>query len=109
MLHTAFNQKGQMALSEIKNYLLTEGLQNCANAFDKAIGEVVMYETNGMYHDLFSKKVNRYLCEALLYANTDSKCSPTYRKLLRGLIESYRGIYDLSIDDFGFEYNYNID
>ena len=59
MLHTAFNKKGQTVLSEMKDYLLESGLQNCANAFDKAIGEVVAYETEGTYRNLFSKKVNR--------------------------------------------------
>lgn len=105
MLHNSFDKKAQTVLSEMKDYLLESGLQNCANAFDKAIGEVVAYETEGMYRNLFSKKVNRYLCEALLHVNTDTRCTKNQRVLLRGLIESYRGIYNLSTDDFGFEYN----
>lgn len=105
MLHNTFNEKGLAVLSEMKDYLLESGLQNCANAFEKAVGEVVSYEVEGIYHNLFSKKINRYLCEALLHANTDVKCSSLNRKLLRSLIESYRGIYNLSTDDFGFEYN----
>jgi hypothetical protein len=105
MLHQTFNEKGQAVLSEMRNYLLESGLQNCANAFDKAVSEVVSYETEGCYRNYFSKKVNRYLCEALLHVNTDNRCSSSKRALMRGLIESYRSIYDLSTEDFGFEYN----
>jgi hypothetical protein len=35
----------------------------------------------------------------------DNRCSKKQRMLMRGLIESYRGVYGLSTDDFGFEYN----
>ena len=105
MLHQTFNEKGQAVLSEMRNYLLESGLQNCANAFDKAVSEVVSFETEGNYRNYYSKKVNRYLCEALLHVNTDNRCSASKRALMRGLIESYRSIYDLSTEDFGFEYN----
>lgn len=105
MLHNSFTEKGMAVLSEMKDYFLVNGLQDCANAFDKAVSEVVSYETNGVYRNHFSKKINRYLCEALLHVNTDTNCSFKQRKLVRGLIESYRSIYDLSTDDFGFEYN----
>lgn len=105
MLPSVFNEKSQTVLSSMRDYLLESGLQNCANAFDKALGEVVSFETDGVYRNLFSKKINRYLCEALLHLNTDVRASKTQRVLMRGLIESYRGIYNLSTEDFGFEYN----
>lgn len=104
-MHNSFDKKGLVVLSEMKDYLLESGLQNCANAFDKALSEVISFETKGIYKNYFSKKVNRYLCEALLFANTDNKCLTKYRQLLRGLIESYRNIYNLSTNDFEFEYN----
>ena len=105
MLHQVFNEKTQSVLSEMRDYLLESGLQNCANAFDMALSEVVSYETEGVYRNHFSKKVNRYLCESLLHLNTDNKSSKNHRLIMRGLIESYRSIYDLSTEDFGFEYN----
>jgi hypothetical protein len=108
MLHSAFNEKGQSVISGMRNYLLECGLQNHANAFDKAIAEVVSYETEGVYRNHYSKKVNRYLCEALLYVNTDVKTSNTQKKLVRGLIESYRNVYGLSTEDFGFEYTLEV-
>ena len=48
MLHQVFNEKTQSVLSEMRDYLLESGLQNCANAFDKALSEVVSYETEGV-------------------------------------------------------------
>jgi hypothetical protein len=105
MLPSVFNEKSQTVLSSMRDYLLESGLQNSANAFDKALGEVVSYEIDGIYRNLFSKKVNRYLCEALLHINTDTRSTKAQKALMRGLIESYRGIYNLSTDDFGFEYN----
>lgn len=105
MLHSVFNNKGQTVLSEMRDYLLESGLQNSANAFDKAVSEVVSYETEGLYRNYFSKKVNRHLCEALMYVNTDARSTGNQRAIMRGLIESYRSIYGLSTDDFDFEYN----
>jgi len=105
MLHNSFNEKGQAVISEMRNYLLECGLQNCVNAFDKAISEVVCWESTGVYSNHYNKNVNRYLCEALLHVNTDCRCSNRQRTLMRGLIESYRNVYGLSTEDFGFEYN----
>lgn len=104
-MHNSFDEKGIAVLTEMRNYLLEHGLQNCANAFDKAIGEVISFETDGIYHNYYSKKVNRYLCEALLHVNMDTHCNNIHRTLMRGLIENYRKIYGLSTADFGFEYN----
>ena len=66
MLHHSFNEKEMSVISAMRDYLLESGLQNCANAFDKAVSEVITYETNGVYNNHYSKNVNRYLCEALL-------------------------------------------
>lgn len=104
-MHNSFDEKGQAVLSEMRNYLLESGLQNCANAFDKAVSEVVSYETQGIYRNYYSKKVNRYLCEGLLHLNLDNRCSDVQRAIMRGLIESYRAVYNLSTEDFGYEYN----
>lgn len=105
MLHNSFDEKGQAVISQMRNYLLESGLQNCANAFDKALSEVITWETEGLYNNHYSKAVNRYLCEALLHVNTDNRCTRKQRLLVRSLIESYRGVYGLSTEDFGFEYN----
>jgi hypothetical protein len=105
MLHNSIDEKGQAVISHMRDYLLESGLQNCANAFDKALSEVVSWETQGLYRNHYSKTVNRYLCEALLHVNMDNRCTKKQRMLMRGLIESYRGVYGLSTDDFGFEYN----
>jgi hypothetical protein len=105
MLHNSFDEKGQALISEMKNYLLESGLQNCANAFEKAVSEVVAWESTGLYNNHYNKNVNRYLCEALLHVNTDVRCSNKHRTLVRSLIESYRDVYGLSTEDFGFEYN----
>lgn len=105
MLHNSFDEKGQALISGMKNYLLESGLQNCANAFEKAVSEVVAWESTGLYNNHYNKNVNRYLCEALLHVNTDVRCSDKHRALIRSLIESYRDVYGLSTEDFGFEYN----
>lgn len=104
-MHNSFDEKGRMVLTEMRNYLLESGLQHSANAFDKAIGEVISFETDGIYRNYYSKKVNRYLCEALLHINMDPHVTSQKRTLMRGLIERYRNIYGLSTSDFGFEYN----
>lgn len=105
MLHNSFDEKGQALILEMRNYFLESGLQNCANAFEKAISEVVVWESTGFYNNHYNKNVNKYLCEALLHVNSDNKCSNKYRTLVRSLIESYRNCYGLSTEDFGFEYN----
>lgn len=105
MLHNSIDEKGQTVISQVRDYLLESGLQNCANAFDKAVSEVVSWETEGVYRNHYSKTVNRYLCEALLFANFDNRASKKQRLIMRSLIESYRNVYGLSTDDFGFEYN----
>lgn len=102
MLHHSFNEKEMSVISAMRDYLLESGLQNCANAFDKAVSEVITYETNGVYNNHYSKNVNRYLCEALLIVNSDNKCTANQRKLVRGLIESYRNVYGLSTEDFEY-------
>lgn len=103
MLHNSFDNKGQMVISDVRNYLLESGLQRAANAYDKAVSEVVSFELEGRYNNYFSKKVNRYLCEALISANSDNKADDSHVEILRSLIENYRNIYGLSTDDF--EYN----
>ena len=103
MLHNSFDNKGQMVISDVRNYLLESGLQKAANAYDKAVSEVVSFEVEGRYNNYFSKKVNRYLCEALIAANFDSHADESHVAVLRSLIENYRNIYGLSTEDF--EYN----
>jgi hypothetical protein len=102
MLHNSFTEKEQSVISSMRDYLIECGLQNSANAFDKAVSEVVSYETQGRYNSHYSKYVNRYLCEALLCVNSDVRCSDNQRLLLRGLIESYRSVYGLSTEDFEY-------
>lgn len=102
MLHNSFNEKEMSVISSMRDYLLECGLQNCANAFDKAISEVVSFESEGIYNNHYSKSVNRYLCEALLSINSDHRCTSNQRKLMRGLIESYRSVYGLPTDDFEY-------
>lgn len=102
MLHHSFNEKEMSVISSMRDYLLESGLQNCANAFDKAVSEVITYETCGTYNNHYSKSINKYLCEALLILNSDTKCSENSRRLVRGLIESYRNVYGLSTEDFEY-------
>lgn len=102
MLHNSFTEKEQSVISSMRDYLIESGLQKSANAFDKAISEVVSFEVEGRYNNHFSKDVNRYLCEALLCANSDCRCSDKQRLLFRSLIESYRRVYGLSTDDFEY-------
>lgn len=102
MLHNSFDNKSQIIISDVRNYLLESGLQHAANAYDKAISEVINFEINGTYSNYFSKKVNRYLCEALIGANSESKVNDKHVAILRSLIESYRNIYGLSTDDFEY-------
>lgn len=104
MLHNSFDNKSQAIISGVRNYLLESGLQNAANAYDKAISEVISFENEGIYNNYYSKRVNKYLCEALLCANVDHNSSELHRSLLRSLIENYRSIYGLPTDDFDFEY-----
>lgn len=102
MLHNSFTEKEQSVISSMRDYLIECGLQNSANAFDKAVSEVVSFEVEGRYNNHYSKIVNRYLCEALLCVNSDNRCTDNQRLLLRGLIESYRGVYGLPTDDFEY-------
>lgn len=102
MLHNSFNEKELSVISAMRDYLLENNLQNSANAFDKAISEVISFENTGRFNNYYSKSVNKYLCEALLAINSDARSTENQRKLMRGLIESYRDVYGLPVDDFEF-------
>lgn len=102
MLYQSLNEKAQAKIDEIRNYLLENSLQNNAVALDKAISEVISWEETGMHQNYFNKDVNRYLCEALIAMNYDTKCKPSHKILVRGLIESYREIHGLSTSNYNF-------
>lgn len=102
MVQSLFSEKESKVITSIRNYLLESGQQACAIALDKAISEIISFDSTGRYKNNYSNKTNSLLCEALIIANMDNSCSEQNKALLRALIESYREVYGLSTEDFEY-------
>lgn len=80
----------QTRLSKCVSYLQQRQLYECANAIQKAAGQVNCYQNNQLRGRSFSQLVNSKLCEALLVMNCDPHCDTRNTQHVRTLIENYR-------------------
>lgn len=88
------------AVNGIVNYFLENAEQNYATAVRNAAGQVIAYSNGNTSQLRFSRNVNRNLCEALFFMNSDPNCDPKQLVLTRKLLESYREMNGLPTDDF---------
>lgn len=98
-----YKELGQETIESIVNYFLENAQQDYATAVRNAAGQVIAYLNENYAQQRFSRSVNKNLCEALFYMNSDPNCD--YRKLIvtRKLLENYREMNGLPIDDFEAE------
>lgn len=98
-----YKELGQETIESVVNYFLENAQQGYATAVRNAAGQVIAYLNENYTQLRFNKNVNRNLCEALFYMNSDPNCD--YRKLIvtRKLLENYREMNGLPIDDFETE------
>lgn len=82
----------QTRLSKCVSYLQQRQLYECANAIQKAAGQVNCYQNNQSRGRTFSQLVNSKLCEALLVMHCDPHCDTRNIQHVRTLIENYREI-----------------
>lgn len=80
----------QTRLSKCVSYLQQRQLYECANAVQKAAGQVNCFQNNQSRGRTFSQLVNSKLCEALLVMNCDPHCDTRNTQHVRTLIENYR-------------------
>lgn len=98
-----YKELGQETINNIANYFLENAQQEYATAVRNAAGQVLAYLNGNYSQRRFSRNVNRNLCEALFFMNSDPNCD--YKKLIitRKLLENYRQLNGLPTDDFEAE------
>lgn len=90
----------QTRLSKCVSYLQQRQLYECANAIQKAAGQVNCYQNNQLRGRSFSQLVNSKLCEALLVMNCDPHCDTRNTQHVRTLIENYREMNGMPSRDY---------
>lgn len=98
-----YKELGQDTIESVVNYFLENAQQGYATAVRNAAGQVIAYLNENYTQLRFNKTVNRNLCEALFFMNSDPNCD--YKNLIvtRKLLENYREMNGLPIDDFESE------
>lgn len=94
---------GQETINSIVNYLLENAQQDYATAVRNAAGQIIANENGNTALIRFSRSVNRNLCEALFYMNSDPNCSFEHLVVAHKLLENYRELHGMPTDDFEAE------
>lgn len=83
----------------IVNYLYENNQKFAAQAVQNALGHVVSAEAGKQSARSYSPSVNRYLCEALYFVNSDPNAEHGSKLIIRKLLEEYRKINGMPTDD----------
>lgn len=100
MAESFSNEKLDMAITDVVNYFYRNNKKYYATAVQNAQSRVRMFESCGYPYREYNHRVNKGLCEALFFMNSDPYCDEKNIKLVRKLIESYRQMNGLSTVDF---------
>lgn len=92
--------KMEKAINDVVTYFYNNHKQFYATAIQNAQGRVRLFESCGHPYREYRQSINRGLCEALFFMNSDPECNPTNIRFVRQLLESYRNMNGLSTDDF---------
>lgn len=90
----------QKAIDQVVAYLHENNQRSYATAVQNAAGRVITHESGQMRVGNYSRKVNKWLTEALFMMNSDPYCPDHLINITRKLIESYRQMNGMSTDDF---------
>lgn len=83
----------------VVDYLLENNQKFAAQAIQNALGQVVSAQNGCQKNHSYSPSVNRYLCEALFFVNSDPQATTNNRLIIRKLLEEYRHINNMPTDD----------
>lgn len=83
----------------IVDYLYENNQKFAAQAVQNALGHVASSEAGQQSHRSYSPSVNRYLCEALYFVNSDPNAEHNSKLIVRKLLEEYRRINGMPTDD----------
>lgn len=83
----------------VVNYLLEHNQKFAAQAIQNALGQVCSANAGSKKNHSYSPSVNRYLCEALFFVNSDPDAPTNNRLVIRKLLEEYRHINNMPTDD----------
>jgi hypothetical protein len=88
------------SINDVVNYFYRNNKKFYATAIQNAQSRVRLFESGGHPYREYNHRVNKGLCEALFYMNSDPSCDADGIRLVRKLIESYRDMNGLSTVDF---------
>ena len=94
------NEKLERQINNIVDYFYRNNKKFYATAVQNAQSRVRLFESGGYAYQEYNHRINKGLCEALFYMNSDPYCDTNNIKLVRKLIESYRDMNGLSTVDF---------
>ena len=103
MTESIDNEHLDRAINDVVNYFFSNNKKFYATAIQNAQSRVRLFESGGYGYREYNHRVNKGLCEALFYMNSDPYCDPNNIKLVRKLIESYRDMNGLSTADFALD------
>lgn len=93
-------EKLEESINDVVNYFYNNNKKYYATAIQNAQSRVRLFESAGHQYREYNHRVNKGLCEALFFMNSDPYCSEDNIRLVRKLIESYRSMNGLSTIDF---------
>ena len=100
MAESFTNEKLDRAITDVVQYFYNNNKKYYATAIQNAQNRVRLFESCGYSYREYNQRVNKGLCEALFFMNSDPYCDVNHIKLIRKLIESYRDMNGLSTIDF---------
>ena len=87
-------------IDSVVNYFYRNNKKFYATAVQNAQSRVRLFESGGYAYQEYNHRINKGLCEALFFMNSDPCCDTNNIKLVRKLIECYRDMNGLSTVDF---------